>query len=222
MYPRRAQIERLAAAHPDRPVVLCEYAHSMGNSTGNIGDYWALFQSHPRCQGGFIWDWVDQALLVTERHGAAEPFLGYGGDFGDPIHDAQFCCNGLVFPHRQPHPALAEVSHVQAPLAITGGQIVPARSGGHDTDTAFQVTIENRHDFVALGHVTLEWRLLADGMPVPRGGPDAVLHGQAQIPRDTYAQVWQLFQPSTDLLVQCTAPLVGPHENVACVHVKGR
>ena len=67
MYARRAQIEQLAAVHKDRPVVLCEYAHAMGNSTGNMDDYWALFESHPRCQGGFIWDWVDQGLLITER-----------------------------------------------------------------------------------------------------------------------------------------------------------
>jgi beta-galactosidase len=66
MYPRRLQIETLASLHADRPIVLCEYAHAMGNSTGNIGDYWQLFESNPRCQGGFIWDWVDQGLLITK------------------------------------------------------------------------------------------------------------------------------------------------------------
>jgi beta-galactosidase len=67
MYARRVQIEALASNHADRPIVLCEYAHAMGNSTGNIGDYWDLFEHNPRCQGGFIWDWVDQGLLITER-----------------------------------------------------------------------------------------------------------------------------------------------------------
>ena len=67
MYARRAQIEQLATEHSDRPVVLCEYAHAMGNSSGNMNDYWDLFESNPRCQGGFIWDWVDQGLLITER-----------------------------------------------------------------------------------------------------------------------------------------------------------
>lgn len=70
MYPRRAQIEAMAAEHADRPVVLCEYAHAMGNSSGNFFDYWDLFESNPRCQGGFIWDWVDQGLLLTEGYPA--------------------------------------------------------------------------------------------------------------------------------------------------------
>ena len=67
MYARRPQIEALAKQHKDRPIVLCEYAHAMGNSSGNMNDYWELFESEPRCQGGFIWDWVDQGLLITER-----------------------------------------------------------------------------------------------------------------------------------------------------------
>jgi beta-galactosidase len=101
MYARPHQVTALAAA-PDpagRPVVLCEYAHSMGNSTGNVDKYWAAFQAHPAAQGGFVWDWVDQALLkrgggVAGRRGAgaeegAREFWAYGGDFGDSPNDAQ-------------------------------------------------------------------------------------------------------------------------------------
>jgi beta-galactosidase/beta-glucuronidase len=81
MYARRTQIEAGLAAEAaghqiyphhsnGRPVVLCEYAHAMGNSSGNMADYWDLFEGHPRCQGGFIWDWVDQGLLITEQYPA--------------------------------------------------------------------------------------------------------------------------------------------------------
>jgi len=118
-YPRVAQLPGLLAAPDARPLVLCEYAHSMGNSTGNAADYWAFFHAHPRAQGGFVWDWVDQALLVTDKYPHAYRgvnYLAYGGDFGDSPHDAQFCCNGLVWPNRTPHPALEEMRAAQAPL----------------------------------------------------------------------------------------------------------
>lgn len=95
----------------ERPLILCEYAHAMGNSLGNFADYWSAFRSHPRLQGGFIWDWVDQGLERVAEDGTL--FYGYGGDFGDPINDRQFCINGLVFPDRQPHPTLKEAKRLQ-------------------------------------------------------------------------------------------------------------
>ncbi len=101
-------------ADPTRPLILCEYAHAMGNSLGNFSDYWQAFRTHPRLQGGFIWDWVDQGLPFTHetgRHG-----WGYGGDFGDDVNDRQFCINGVVFPDRSPHPALLEAKRVQQPF----------------------------------------------------------------------------------------------------------
>ena len=78
-----------------RPVILCEYAHAMGNSLGNFKDYWDAFRAEPRLQGGFIWDWVDQGLDCETEDG--RHFWAYGGDFGDEINDRQFCINGLVF-----------------------------------------------------------------------------------------------------------------------------
>lgn len=79
-----------------RPLILCEYAHAMGNSFGGFARYWQAFRSHPRLQGGFVWDWVDQALTKKDENGT--PFWAYGGDFGDTPNDRQFCLNGLVFP----------------------------------------------------------------------------------------------------------------------------
>jgi len=97
-----------------RPIILCEYAHAMGNSLGNFSDYWDAFRAHERLQGGFIWDWVDQGLDRIADNG--RHYWAYGGDFGDQINDAQFCINGLTFPDRSPHPSLLEAKRVQQPL----------------------------------------------------------------------------------------------------------
>jgi beta-galactosidase len=82
-----------------RPLILCEYAHAMGNSLGNFADYWQAFREYPRLQGGFIWDWADQAIRKTFDDGSVG--WAYGGDFGDKPNDRQFCMNGLVFPDRR-------------------------------------------------------------------------------------------------------------------------
>lgn len=94
-----------------RPLILCEYAHAMGNSFGGFHKYWAAFRQHPKLQAGFVWDWVDQSLIKLDENG--QPFSAYGGDFGDKPNDRQFCMNGLVFADRTPHPALYEAQHAQ-------------------------------------------------------------------------------------------------------------
>lgn len=95
----------------NRPLILCEYAHAMGNSFGGFHKYWAAFRQYPKLQGGFVWDWVDQSLIKHDEHG--QPFSVYGGDFGDKPNDRQFCMNGLVFADRTPHPALYEAQQAQ-------------------------------------------------------------------------------------------------------------
>lgn len=94
-----------------RPLILCEYAHAMGNSLGGFAKYWQAFRQYPRLQGGFVWDWVDQSLIKYDENG--NPWSAYGGDFGDTPNDRQFCMNGLVFADRTPHPALTEAKHQQ-------------------------------------------------------------------------------------------------------------
>jgi beta-galactosidase len=96
--------------------------------------------------------------------------MGYGGDFGDPIHDAQFCINGLVFPTRQPHPGLWEVKHVQAPLAFFLPDSWSFQETQHSVGFEVPVLVENRYDFLDLMHVEVQWRLLVGGMPVVTGG----------------------------------------------------
>ena len=125
--------------------MLCEYAHAMGNSTGNLHAYWALFRAarYPQLQGGFIWDWVDQGLAAPCPGHEATPrgaytaaardrlwHWGYGGDFGPGSGvDAQFCINGLVFPDRTPHPALWECKYWQQPVGFALG---PGTAGRHE------------------------------------------------------------------------------------------
>jgi beta-galactosidase len=139
-----------------RPLIVCEYAHAMGNSLGNLREYWEAIETYPGLQGGFIWDWVDQGLLKADAHG--RPYWGYGGDFGDTINDMNFCINGLIFPDRCPHPALVEVKKLFQPVTVQAVDLAAGR-----------VAITNRHDFVTLEHLRGTWELAVDGEVVQTG-----------------------------------------------------
>ena len=94
MYKSIEFISEYAEKESDKPLILCEYAHAMGNSVGNLQDYWDTFEKYETLQGGFIWDWVDQTILKTDENGTV--FWAYGGDFGNeyPGNDSNFCANG--------------------------------------------------------------------------------------------------------------------------------
>ena len=111
MYTPIPQIIDYANSHKDRPLILCEYSHAMGNSCGNLADYWVAIRQYRQLQGGCIWDWVDQGLRKVDPETGKE-FWAYGGDFGDKPNDRNFCINGLVQPDRQPNPHLYEVKKV--------------------------------------------------------------------------------------------------------------
>ena len=130
-----------------RPIILCEYAHAMGNSLGNFSDYWDAFRANPRLQGGFIWDWVDQGL--TRVSDAGVPYFAYGGDFGDEINDRQFCINGLVFPDRTPHPSLLEAKRAQQPFTFTA----------EICDRSISLTVTSEYLFRSTDNERLNWRL---------------------------------------------------------------
>ncbi|MCU6170009.1 beta-galactosidase [Enterobacter bugandensis] len=143
-----------------RPLILCEYAHAMGNSFGGFAKYWQAFRSHPRLQGGFVWDWVDQALTKKDEKGNA--FWAYGGDFGDTPNDRQFCLNGLVFPDRTPHPALYEAQRAQQfftfTLVSTSPLVIEVQSGYLFRPTDNEVlswTVARDGKVLASGEVTL-------------------------------------------------------------------
>ena len=121
MYPDVEKTLRLGTrGDEDRPLILCEYSHSMGNSNGNLDQYWEAFWSgeKPRMQGGFIWDMIDQGIRQRDPQNGRE-FYAYGGDFGEKIHDRQFCINGIFSPDREPHPAVQELKFLQQPVAFS-------------------------------------------------------------------------------------------------------
>lgn len=141
-----------------RPLIQCEYAHSMGNSTGNFQDYWDVIEKYPTMQGGFIWDWVDQGILT--KNAAGEKFWGYGGDFGgfNYQNDENFCSNGIVAPDRSPHPALFEVKKVYQYIKFKAANLKEN-----------EITIKNIYDFTNLNQFQFNWKLLENGIEIASG-----------------------------------------------------
>lgn len=193
-----------AGAKRTRPLILCEYSHAMGNSSGNMWLYWDLFYSKPYLQGGFIWDWVDQAQREPIKRNAtrtAQPvkrgepwFWAFGGDYGPPgtPSDQNFVCNGLVTPDRKPHPGLLQVKHIYQyvhcqPVNLDADSLIEVLkiAGGEDRFRRFTVTVKNYHDFLNLkDYATAQWRLTADGRELARGdlAPlDLAPHGSQEV-----------------------------------------
>lgn len=141
-----------------RPLILCEYAHGMGNSEGNLQDYWTAIESNRLLQGGFIWDWVDQGLNKLQPNGSGKTFFAYGGDFGDAPTDFNFCINGLVQPNRVPNPHLWEVKKVYQNVKVTPVD---------ESNARFRVT--NKFFFTNLKQFDCEWVLRVDGKEVESG-----------------------------------------------------
>ena len=117
MYPTVKVLAEMAVdPHHDRPIYMCEYAHSMGNSTGGMKDYWDVIRAHKSLLGGHIWDWKDQGLAKYDEHGVKS--WGYGGDYErdtDP-NSGNFCCNGIVSPDGTPKPAMWTCKYVYQPI----------------------------------------------------------------------------------------------------------
>ncbi|MCF8225355.1 MAG: DUF4981 domain-containing protein [Bacteroidales bacterium] len=153
----------------EKPLIQCEYAHSMGNSTGNLQDYWDVIESHDQLQGGFIWDWVDQGMAAENDQG--EFYWAFGGDFGpeDVPSDSNFCMNGIVFPDRTEQPALEEVKKV---YQYIGFEPVPFLMN--------RIRIANKYDFISLEDFTIKWELIGEGETVQHGHIEspAILPGQ--------------------------------------------
>jgi len=157
MYARIHQIVGIAASPvDDRPMVLCEYAHAMGNSVGNLKEYWDAIRAHRKLIGGFIWDWADQGLRKYTADG--KMFWAYGGDYGDNPNDGNFCCNGLVQPDRKPNPSLAEVKKVYQRIHLT--PIDPLNG---------VFSVANEYDFTSLDFADILWELTCDGAVVQAG-----------------------------------------------------
>jgi len=147
MYPPVTEIAAWLDAHTDKPFILCEYSHAMGNSCGGLRDYLALEDRYQQYQGGFIWDWIDQAIETILPGG--ERGLAYGGDFSDQPNDRNFCGDGLVFADRTLTPKLQEVKYLYQNV-----RVLPDAKG---------VTLDNRHLFDDLSSYRLTWSLARDG-----------------------------------------------------------
>lgn len=160
----------------DKPHILCEYGHAMGNGPGGLKEYWEIIEAYPRLQGGFVWEWADHGLafLGGSRPGA----FAYGGDFGDEPNDATFVIDGLNFPDRRPSPALGELAQVIAPVRACLVDVAPAGpvEAGPTESGALRcvLEIENRYDFASLAGLEASWSLLEDGTTVAAGSLGAL------------------------------------------------
>ncbi|MCF6526219.1 glycoside hydrolase family 2 TIM barrel-domain containing protein, partial [Streptomyces sp. JJ36] len=170
MYPPHAEVEELgrAGTGAGKPVVLCEYAHAMGNGPGGLTEYQRLFETYERCQGGFVWEWIDHGL--RHRDGSGRTSFRYGGDFGEEVHDGNFCCDGLLFPDRTPSPGLTEFKKVVEPVRLTDGSPRPAREGGGAGPQRVRIT--NLHTFADLSALSFTWSYAVEGEPVAGGTLD--------------------------------------------------
>jgi beta-galactosidase len=151
MYPSINAIKEYAKSpKADRPLIMCEYSHAMGNSNGTLAEYWEVIESTRGLQGGFIWEMWDHGPVQTLADGTTRN--AYGGDYGEVKHDGNFCCDGMVFPDRTPKPAMHEFKALAAPVVITA---VKAATG--------QFKIFNKHFFKDLGEYQLQWNITCDG-----------------------------------------------------------
>ena len=163
MYMSPKQLER-AAKKPGRtgkitnpkPIVLCEYAHAMGNSLGNFQEFMDVYESYSNAIGGFIWDYIDQGLRKISDKG--DEFWAYGGDYGDEPNDGTFCINGIVMPDRKPNPALYEVKKVYQNVKIYSLDLLEGK-----------LIIYNKFNFISLDDFITKWELTANGKVIQQG-----------------------------------------------------
>ncbi|MFC2758156.1 glycoside hydrolase family 2 TIM barrel-domain containing protein [Propionibacterium acidifaciens] len=174
MYPSLDEIHAYLDDEPDKPLILVEYCHSMGNGPGDLEEYWQLINADERMCGGFVWEWCDHAVRAgTTADG--RPIHLYGGDHGERVHDGNFCVDGLVSPEREPHPGLLELGNVQRPVRVTALDLA-----------AGTVTLRNDLDFTDLaGYAEVSYTLTRDGELVDEGPVEL----PASVPPHTSATV---------------------------------
>ena len=173
MYPAFSEVTDYLDDHPDKPLLLVEYCHSMGNGPGDFKEYLDLTEKYPALCGGFVWEWCDHAVYKGKTAGGKAMYW-YGGDHGELQHDSNFCLDGLVYPDRKPHTGLLEYKNVHRPLRAS-----------YDADRQI-LTVENHLDFMDPCHkISAAWSLTLDGTKIA-GGPLALPsihpHTCAEIP----------------------------------------
>jgi beta-galactosidase len=136
--------------YANKPILICEYAHAMGNSISSLHKFMEIFEKYPHCAGGYIWDMIDQSLTQEGEDGS--PTWSYGGDWGDEPNDGYFCINGLFQPDLRPNPHAYEVQKVYQPFAVIPGDLNQG-----------EVILKNKNSFVSLDDLDLHWSLTRDG-----------------------------------------------------------
>lgn len=140
----------------NKPHIVCEYAHAMGNGPGGLKEYWDAFYKYDRLQGGFIWEWIDQGIRQKDING--KEYFAYGGDFGDEPNNSNFVLDGLVMPDRNPSPGLLEFKKIIEPIKV---EMVDIHKG--------KVLIYNLYDFNSLDHCLLTWNITKEDTVIESG-----------------------------------------------------
>lgn len=158
MYPKVDGIVKWACTHTDddRPFIMCEFSHAMGNSNGCLKEYFDAFEKYHGLQGGFIWEWLDHGIKVKDANGKYH--WAYGGDFGDEPNDSNFVADGLVWPDRTPHPGLYELKKLAQPVKV---EPIDLHCG--------KLRVINRRYFTDLSNLKISWELTVDGKVVQHG-----------------------------------------------------
>lgn len=169
MYPGHAEVDLIGqrkeppldnaqfdARRRQMPFILCEYAHAMGNGPGGFLEYRELFEKYPRCQGGFVWEWIDHGIPKKTDDGRS--YFAYGGDFGEVTHDSNFICDGLLFPDRTPSPGMIEFKRIIEPVRM---------SRDHD-----EIVVTSFYEFVDTSNLAFAWQLETAGKLVAKGKLD--------------------------------------------------
>ena len=169
MYPSISEMAEYIDGDGDKPYILCEYCHAMGNGPGDLEDYFQFFDTHETTCGGFVWEWCDHAIY-RGKAANGKAMYAYGGDNGETIHDGNFCMDGLVYPDRRPHTGLLEFKNINRPVRITG----------YD-ETNGVLTLHNYMDFTDIrDYLTMSYEVTCDGQIIASGNidvPSVAPHG---------------------------------------------
>lgn len=158
MYPPFDEIDEYLENSPDKPFILIEYCHSMGNGPGDLEDYFQIFHKQEIMCGGFVWEWCDHAIAHGQAKDGRTVYY-YGGDHGEDVHDGNFCMDGLVYPDRRPHTGLLEYKNVYRPV----------RAEGYD-ETKREITFHNYLDFTDTKDlISIKYEVTCDGKMTEQG-----------------------------------------------------
>lgn len=186
MYPSISEMAEYIDGDGDKPYILCEYCHAMGNGPGDLEDYFQFFDTHETTCGGFVWEWCDHAIY-RGKAANGKAMYAYGGDNGETIHDGNFCMDGLVYPDRRPHTGLLEFKNINRPVRITG----------YD-ETNGVLTLHNYMDFTDIrDYLTMSYEVTCDGQIIASGNidvPSVAPHGDRTISLRLITEMQNLIQ----------------------------